>query len=505
MPSQRESALQSGEVDVVVRTYSITCERKQVVDFSTVYFVANQRILARKGSGIDSAAALAGKRVCAVSGTTSLSVLLALQPGPTLFGAATWTDCLVMLQQGQVDAISTDDAVLFGLRKQDPTLESSVPAWASSPTASESRRRTKTWSDSSTASSNKCDPTEPGSASMRDGCRTSAPARSARSALPGLMPMLTTTEIDRELDSRTKEVAAMSSTLVELDSHPGLEHVRRYTPTGVTAQRWAVVESALAQLWQDLARMTSILESAQTVRGRRSKLDDDDRAELTKLLRERSLEVARQPIPLSQREIGAPDELVEYAGLVDTANRMRDTYPAVVEFLDAVDEIDTLIARGLAPLQKKLDEAREPGPTEIAGLLTVSAVDPLSLTVQDVDQRITAIARDVNRRAAELAELAALQANWPEEVAATARGLDELRDSRTACGTGPRLRRAEGRRRCASRAPPTSNRTCAQRLGRSPRRIPPPCDRCGTRSRRHCSSYARTKHSGRACSTVATN
>ncbi len=147
--------------------------------------------------------------------------------------------------------------------------------------------------------------------------------------------MLTTTEIDRELDSRTKEVAAMSSTLVELDSHPGLEHVRRYTPTGVTAQRWAVVESALAQLWQDLGRMTSILESAQTVRGRRSKLDDDDRAELTKLLRERSLEVARQPIPLSQREIGAPAELVEYAGLVDTANRMRDTYPAVVEFLDA--------------------------------------------------------------------------------------------------------------------------------------------------------------------------
>ena len=173
--SQRESALQSGEVDVVVRTYSITCERKQIVDFSTVYFVANQRILARKGSGIDSAAALAGKRVCAVSGTTSLSVLSALQPGPTLFDAATWTDCLVMLQQGQVDAISTDDAVLFGLRNRIRPSTSLVPAWASSPTASESRRRTKTWSDSSTASSNKCDPTEPGSASMRDGCRTSAP------------------------------------------------------------------------------------------------------------------------------------------------------------------------------------------------------------------------------------------------------------------------------------------------------------------------------------------
>jgi len=121
--SQRESALQSGEVDLVVRTYSITCDRKQLVDFSTVYFVANQKILARKGSGIDSAAALAGKRVCAVSGTTSLLVLSALQPGPTLFDAATWTDCLVMLQQGQVDAISTDDSVLAGLKHQDPSLD----------------------------------------------------------------------------------------------------------------------------------------------------------------------------------------------------------------------------------------------------------------------------------------------------------------------------------------------------------------------------------------------
>jgi polar amino acid transport system substrate-binding protein len=120
---QRESALQSGQVDLVVRTYSITCDRKRNVAFSTVYYYANQRILAVKGSGIDSAAALSGKRVCAVWGTTSLSTLFALNPRPTLFGANTWTDCLVMLQQGQVDAISTDDVVLSGLAAQDPNLE----------------------------------------------------------------------------------------------------------------------------------------------------------------------------------------------------------------------------------------------------------------------------------------------------------------------------------------------------------------------------------------------
>ncbi|MDT5264798.1 MAG: polar amino acid transport system substrate-binding protein, partial [Mycobacterium sp.] len=111
----REAALQSGEVDVVVRTYSITCDRKKIVAFSTTYFNANQKILAVKGSGIDSAAALAGKRVCAATGTTSQKALLALESKPKVFGVTSWTDCLVMLQQGQVDAVSTDDVVLFGL------------------------------------------------------------------------------------------------------------------------------------------------------------------------------------------------------------------------------------------------------------------------------------------------------------------------------------------------------------------------------------------------------
>ncbi|MET0899916.1 MAG: glutamate ABC transporter substrate-binding protein [Mycobacterium sp.] len=120
---QREPALQSGQVDLVVRTFSITCARKENVAFSTVYYNANQRILALKGSGIDSAAALSGKRVCAVKGTTSLAALYALDPRPELFGVSSWTDCLVMLQQGQVDAISTDDVVLAGLANQDPTVE----------------------------------------------------------------------------------------------------------------------------------------------------------------------------------------------------------------------------------------------------------------------------------------------------------------------------------------------------------------------------------------------
>jgi hypothetical protein len=238
---------------------------------------------------------------------------------------------------------------------------------------------------------------------------------------------LTTDEIDRELDSRTREVAAAVATLMELDSHPGLEHVRRYPPTGVTAQRWVVIERALGELWEDVGRMTSILDSAKALRGRRSKPDDDDRAELTRLLRERPLEVSRERIPLAKRVITGPGEAVGYVGLGDMADDMRAAYPAVAEFLDGVEAVNALVVARLGPLQKRLDDAGATGPKQIAELLAVSATDPLSLTTSDVEERVRIIAADVERRSAELAELAELQSNWATAVTATGAQLDALR------------------------------------------------------------------------------
>ncbi|MDT5077069.1 MAG: hypothetical protein QOJ80_1706 [Mycobacterium sp.] len=243
------------------------------------------------------------------------------------------------------------------------------------------------------------------------------------------MTALTTDEIDRELESRTKEVAAAVATLMELDSHPGLEHVRRYPPTGVTAQRWAVTERALGELWEDVGRMTTILDSAKAMRGRRSKPDDDDRVELTRLLRERPLEVSRERIPLAQRVITGPGESVGYVGLSDMADDMRAAYPAVAEFLDGVEKINALVVARLGPLQKRLDAAGATGPKQIAELLGVSATDPLSLTTSDVEERVRIIAADVERRSTELAELAELQSNWAAAIAATVGQLDTLRDA----------------------------------------------------------------------------
>src|SRR6476619_556265 len=120
--ADRIAALQNHEVDVVVKTMTITCERKKLVAFSTVYLNANQRILASRDSTISQPSDLSGKRVCVAKGTTSLDRIQQITPPPIVVGVVTWADCLVALQQRQVDAISTDDSILAGLVAQDPYL-----------------------------------------------------------------------------------------------------------------------------------------------------------------------------------------------------------------------------------------------------------------------------------------------------------------------------------------------------------------------------------------------
>ncbi|HEY7596369.1 MAG TPA: glutamate ABC transporter substrate-binding protein [Actinophytocola sp.] len=121
--SQRIPALKSGQVDIVIRTMTINCERLKDVDFSSVYYLAHQRVLAKKKAKIAGIEALGGKRVCATEGSTSLANIASAESKPVPVQVSDWTDCLVMLQQNQVDAISTDDTILAGLAAQDPFTE----------------------------------------------------------------------------------------------------------------------------------------------------------------------------------------------------------------------------------------------------------------------------------------------------------------------------------------------------------------------------------------------
>lgn len=131
--ADRIVALQDNTVDIVVKTMTITCERRRQVNFSTVYFTAYQRILAARDSAIEQPSDLSGKRVCVARGTTSLKRVQQIDPPPAIVTVVTWADCLVALQQREVDAVSTDDAILAGLVVQDPYLHIVGPNMAEQP------------------------------------------------------------------------------------------------------------------------------------------------------------------------------------------------------------------------------------------------------------------------------------------------------------------------------------------------------------------------------------
>ncbi|MCV7409791.1 ABC transporter substrate-binding protein [Mycobacterium florentinum] len=130
---ERITALQHSEVDIVVKTMTITCDRRKQVNFSTVYLDANQRILASRDSPIAKVADLSGKRVCVARGTTSLHRIRQIDPPPVIVSVVNWADCLVAMQQREIDAVSTDDSILAGLVEEDPYLHIVGPNMATQP------------------------------------------------------------------------------------------------------------------------------------------------------------------------------------------------------------------------------------------------------------------------------------------------------------------------------------------------------------------------------------
>jgi polar amino acid transport system substrate-binding protein len=120
---QRITEVQSGAIDMTVDTMTITCERLRSVAFSSVYYEAYQRVLVLADSGITSMKQLAGQKVCAADGSTSIATIENSPDHPVAYGVLDFSDCLVALQQNQITAVSTDDTILAGLAQQDPNLE----------------------------------------------------------------------------------------------------------------------------------------------------------------------------------------------------------------------------------------------------------------------------------------------------------------------------------------------------------------------------------------------
>lgn len=121
--ADREDALYDGDVDIVIRSMTVTRTRQATLEFSEPYLTVSPRLLVGRDSGITSETDLSDRTVCTAENTTNAQSVSQDIPHGRLLVTQTWTDCLMAMQHGQVDAIFSDSPVLSGLRAQDPNTE----------------------------------------------------------------------------------------------------------------------------------------------------------------------------------------------------------------------------------------------------------------------------------------------------------------------------------------------------------------------------------------------
>jgi polar amino acid transport system substrate-binding protein len=128
--------VQKGTVDIVAHTMTVNCDRMKDVDFSSIYYDARQRVLVDAAAAPATAPDLAQlgtahQRVCATTGSDSVAQIQAARA--VAVQKTYWSDCLVLLEEGQVAGISTDDSILYGMQAQDPDTVITGPSLEDEP------------------------------------------------------------------------------------------------------------------------------------------------------------------------------------------------------------------------------------------------------------------------------------------------------------------------------------------------------------------------------------
>lgn len=108
-------ALQTGMVDMVVSSMTITEARGEVVDFSVPYVNAYLAILAGADSGVESVDDLnePGRKIAVKIGSTGYIFAAANLPNAEIIGLADESACVTEVSQGKADAFLYDQLTIY--------------------------------------------------------------------------------------------------------------------------------------------------------------------------------------------------------------------------------------------------------------------------------------------------------------------------------------------------------------------------------------------------------
>lgn len=114
----RGPLLDSGDVDMIAATFTITDERKKSYNFSDPYFTDSVGLMVKKNSGIKDLKGLNGKTIGVAQSATSKQ---AIQDAAEKVGSkvkflefASYPEIKAALDSGRVDCFSVDGSILYG-------------------------------------------------------------------------------------------------------------------------------------------------------------------------------------------------------------------------------------------------------------------------------------------------------------------------------------------------------------------------------------------------------
>lgn len=120
--ANREPFLQQDRVDLVLATYTINDDRKEIVNFGGPYYIAGQALMVESGNpeDIGGPADLAGQKVCSVEGSASSENIRQETPDSDVVLFDSYSKCADAVKNGQAVAMTTDNTILAGLASLDP-------------------------------------------------------------------------------------------------------------------------------------------------------------------------------------------------------------------------------------------------------------------------------------------------------------------------------------------------------------------------------------------------
>lgn len=122
----RGPLVDTGEIDMVAATFTVTDERRKLWDFSTIYMQDPIAVMVKKAAGIASFKDLNRKTVGVSQAATTKKTLLAEaeKAGITLKinEYATYAEIKAALDSGRIDAFSVDSSILAGYMEDSVML-----------------------------------------------------------------------------------------------------------------------------------------------------------------------------------------------------------------------------------------------------------------------------------------------------------------------------------------------------------------------------------------------